>query len=171
MSNDGSQKKRIGVNWGELMLPLLFLAVCVAYFIQAMGVSFDNLVFPLFVAVFIIPALAALIVQSVTKKQDSDVSEESSSVSLRSIRTKVLSALNSNPIRVSLIFVFCYGIINYLFGFTVFIFSFSFLTLLALGTSNRWVLVVLPLGLSLLIYFVFIRLCYVPLPKGIVGIF
>jgi len=157
-------------NWSELLVPSFVMLFCISYIIQVIHINFQSIALGSVMLILIVPLLIVLILRNIkiVRRKELNSNEldlvKKSGLSLFILNIK--SILNIKKIRVIIIFSFCLGIIERLFGFICFILFFNMLTLCFIGVKNKFYIIIFSCVIAFLIYYIFGKILYVPFPKG-----
>ena len=174
MKSDDGNGKKWKIDRGELLIPLLILAFSIAFIVQIIGARLLSVGFAIFSLAVLIPIQILIIfkyaIRRVEKEEIVQKSKENWLARLnlgKVFSLKLWDEEGVKQIRFNLLFVICFGVIGYLFGFHAFTFFFTLLSLLALGVTKPIPLFSITLGTVLFMYIIFDRLIMFPLPRGI----
>jgi hypothetical protein len=160
------------IDWGEMIIPVCFLILCLTYIVQVVDLSPLSLIFAMFCLLMLIPTLILIIVKFAVHgvKEEKVIRKhaEAAKSRLRSfVSLKETDKAEVKQFRFVVVYVICFGVVGYLFGFIFFTPAFIFFTLMALGVKRLAPLIGITLATSLFMYVVFDRLLMFPLPRGI----
>jgi len=175
MKGDDLNGKKWKIDWGELSIPLLILAFSIAFIVQIIGSRLLSVGFAVFSLAVLVPLQILIIfkyaIRRVEKDEKEEIFQKSKENRLARLNLSEIFSLKASDeekvkqVRFNVLFVICFGVIGYLFGFHAFTFSFCLLSLLALGVKPI-PLFSITLGTTLFMYIIFDRLLMFPLPRG-----
>lgn len=166
MRNRNVRGKVIKVKWGEFLVPLIFMGFCISYIVQVVDVILLSIAFAIGILVILIPILIILIRKSIVKEDAKECEGNRVDSLWKFLPAYARNVAKNKQAMITVIFIFCFGVICYIFGFVGFTLALTLLILLLLGVSKPIHLAAIAVGLALFIYFVFIRFLYYPLPRG-----
>lgn len=172
MSGDDVNGKKWKIDWGELVIPLFCLAFSIAFLVQIIGLRLLSVGFAIFTLVVFLPIVILLILQFGVRRVEAKKLEKPKGDWLARLSPgKILTLRKTDDpavkqVRFIILFILCFGVIGYLFGFHAFTFCFSLLSLRALGVTKPVQLLSLTFGITLFMYLIFDRLLMFPLPRG-----
>lgn len=165
--------KKWKIDCGELIIPFLFLVFSVGFIVQIIGLSLLSVGFAIFTLVVFLPIVILLILQFGVRRVRVEESGKPRKEDwlARFSPGKVLTLKKTDDpavkqVRFIILFILCFGVIGYLFGFHAFTFCFTLLSLRALGVTKPVQLLSLTFGITLFMYLIFDRLLMFPLPRG-----
>ena len=172
MKSDDLNGKKLKIDWGELLIPLLILAFSIAFIVQIIGSRLLSVGFAVFSLAVLVPIQILIIFKYAIRRVEKEeiVQKPKENLLARLNLSEIFSLKASDEekvkqVRFNVLFVICFGVIGYLFGFHAFTFSFCLLSLLALGVKPI-PLFSITLGTTLFMYIIFDRLLMFPLPRG-----
>ncbi len=174
MKSESIRRKKTKINWAEMAIPLCFLLLCITYFVQVLELSFISVAFATFCVVVMVPVLFLIILKfGLRRAEEEEIVEKPEGKWFARFKVvQGLSLITGDSARVKqfrylVIYMFCLGVICYLFGFTAFTLCFVLLTLVSLGVTKPIQFLSITAGVTLFMYLIFDRLLMFPLPRGI----
>jgi len=161
------KKTRIKVNWSEAFLPLLILVFSLSYLYQTIHIKLKSLALSLPVLTILLVFSVQLIYKCIIFEQK-DFNVQKKQTLFPFFLMAVQNLLKNKQLKLLFILLSSILIINSIFGFAIFAFLFTLLCLLSFGIRKPLVVIGISVFMACLIYFVFIKLIYVPLPAGII---
>jgi hypothetical protein len=171
------KEKKRKIHWGELSVPVLFMAFSIGFFVQLIGLSWLSIGFSLMTLGVFVPIVMILIFKfglPVVRAEKKAVTKKDTWKSwwVRLSPGKVLSFKKTDDsaakqVRFIILYIFCFAVISYFLGFHAFTFCFSFLSLAALGVHKPVQLLSLTFGITLFMWLIFGKFLMFPLPRGV----
>lgn len=139
----------------DIMISTFLTVLLMVFGIQCYKVPQEARVYPLVLLIMSACLVVISFVINIRKyKEESKIKEATSNISAK------------KTILIYIVFIGAYIMLMDKIGYSISTYLFTLLSLLYLKVESKKVLIILPIGITLIIYFVFTNILYVMLPRG-----